>query len=378
MTISNAALGLIRRQEMEQREAEQLASYACLAGKSQGRLHSEDEHPYRTCYQRDRDRLIHSAAFRRLEYKTQVFINSAGDHYRTRLTHTLEVAQIARTLARMLSLNEDLTEAVALAHDTGHPPFGHAGERVLDAQLREVGGFEHNAQALRIVDALESRYPDFPGLNLTAETRRGILKGKSAYAGMGEGLPSRLSIEAQVVDLADEISYGSHDLDDGVDSGLIRFEETMRVPLWRRAAEWVEDRYPGLDEKHRRHRMIMQLINLKVTDAAEESLRRLREDDPTPDGRFIEFSATVKTEIAVAKNFLFGELYRHPRVQRANSRCEIILNRLFDHYRRNSGQLPAFFRNRIEFEGLERTVGDYIAGMTDRYAEEDYRQLFGF
>ena len=261
----------ITRREQEKRERECLAEYAVRSGDSKGRTHPEDEHVYRTCFQRDRDRIVHSEAFRRLEYKTQVFITGAGDHYRTRLTHTLEVSQIARTMARALAINEDLTEALALAHDLGHPPFGHAGERVLNELLADCGGFEHNAQALRIVDWLECRYPQFPGLNLTAEMRRGILKGKTAYQGMGSDLPDILSIEAQIVDIADEISYTSHDLDDGITARILNPADILNVTLWREVHEAVKQKYPGLDEKRTWYQIIIAIINAQVTGRTERN-----------------------------------------------------------------------------------------------------------
>lgn len=370
--------GLLTRGDFEARERETLSPFAALSAESLGRLYPEDEHDNRTAFQRDRDRLVHCTAFRRLEYKTQVFINKAGDHYRTRLTHTLEVGQIARTLARLLGMNEDLTEAIALAHDVGHPPFGHAGERVLDGLMQAHGGFEHNAQALRIVDALESRYPDWPGLNLTAETRRSILKRKPPYPGMGQGLPKHLTIEAQIVDLSDEISYGSHDLDDGIDSGLLTFEEVLEVPLWSKALETVNQKFPDLDDKRKRFRLITELINKQVNDAARQTSQNLQQASDDPVTWRVDFSPAMKEELQATKAFLFSRLYRHPLVLRNNTRCEMIVSGLFEHYCANPGQLRGSFRQRIESEGLERTVADYISGMTDRYAEADYRQLFGF
>ncbi len=368
----------ITRAHHEKREAKSLAPYAALSGQSKGRAHPEPEHELRTCYQRDRDRIIHSVAFRRLEYKTQVFINWAGDHYRTRLTHTLEVAQIARTLGRILGLNEDLCEANALAHDLGHPPFGHAGERILDAALSDQGGFEHNAQALRIVDWLERRYPNFPGLNLTAETRRGILKNKPPYAGMGENLPDALSMEAQVVDIADEISYNTHDLDDGIVSRLVELDDVMRLPLWSEACETVKARYPAIDVKRERDQIIVQLINRLVTDVANQTIKNLERAGDSSLDPVVNYSEEIQKKTLETKAFLTERLYQHPKVMRTTSRCNRIIERLFKHYCDNPKQLPHSFQDRIESGGLERSVVDYIAGMTDRYAEEDCRQLFGF
>lgn len=376
--MTESPLSLITREDQEAHEAQSLAPYASLSARSAGRAHPSYDHPYRTCYQRDRDRLIHCAAFRRLEYKTQVFINRAGDHYRTRLTHTLEVAQIARTLGRMLRLNVDLCEAVALAHDLGHPPFGHGGERVLNARMADHGGFEHNAQALRIIDALEHRYPDFPGLNLTAETRRGLLKNKPAYTGMGEGLTPIAAIEAQVVDIADEISYGTHDLDDGIVSGLLRLDDVLNVPLWKEAADSIHEHAPELDERRMRYRLIVRLINEQVMDVAEETLRRLGEGVDPNTKVVVEFSPPMREKINATRTFLMQHLYRHPLVMRTNARCERIIHGLFDHYHQFPEHMSESFRQRVESDGRERCVADYIAGMTDRFAEEDFRQLFGF
>ncbi|MGC9326987.1 MAG: HD domain-containing protein, partial [Candidatus Hinthialibacter sp.] len=282
-------------------------------------------------------------------------------------THTLEVSQIARTMARALALNEDLTEALALAHDLGHPPFGHAGERILNKFLKEFGGFEHNAQALRIVDWLECRYPQFPGLNLTAEMRRGILKDKPPYAGMGDGLPSIPSLEAQIVDISDEISYTSHDLDDGISVGILHPSEILHVTLWREAHEAVKQRFSNLDEKR---------IWYQVTDVLQESMRRLQQSRGVVQNNMAVYSQSMRAKVLEAREFLFERLYRHPQVLRANSRCRMVLTGLFDYYCENINLMPASFQERIDAAGLERTVADYISGMTDRFALEDYRQLF--
>ncbi len=366
----------LTRQEQEEKERNTLAPYAVCSGDSSGRQYREDEHPYRTCFQRDRDRIVHSEAFRRLEYKTQVFITGTGDHYRTRLTHTLEVSQIARTLARALSVNEDLTEALALAHDLGHPPFGHAGERVLNKRLIDHGGFEHNAQALRIVDCLECRYPQFPGLNLTKEMRRGILKDKKPYRGMGQGLPEIPSIEAQIVDISDEISYTSHDLDDGISAGILNPEDILNVTLWREAHESVKTHYPHLDERRTWYQIIIAVINTQVTDVLDESTRRLMASDGRCVNDSVAYSEWMKKKVAEARSFLFERLYWNPKVLRANNRSHMVLTGLFEYYRENVNQLPPSYQERVEESGLERTVSDYISGMTDRFAREDYRQLF--
>ncbi len=366
------------RESFELFETQKLATYAAKSGESMGRIHPETEHEFRTCYQRDRDRIIHSVAFRRLEYKTQVFLYSAGDHYRTRLTHTLEVSQITRTLGRILGVNEDLCEANALAHDLGHPPFGHEGERALNELLVDAGGFEHNAQALRIVDRLEKHYPNYPGLNLTAETRRGILKAKPPYEGRGEKLPDHLPIEAQIVDIADEISYTSHDLDDGIESGLLMPDALFHLPLWKEACARVKERFPDIDEKRKRYQIIIQLINEMVMDVAYETKRRLEQTSVLPLDNAVDYSEAMKVKIREAKDFLMDNLYRHRLVLRTNSRCRRIITKLFEHYSDNPKQLPRSFYNRIEKDGLQRSVADYVSGMTDRFAEEDHKQVFGF
>jgi dGTPase len=362
----------------EEREANQLASYAVCSANTLGRRYPEKEHDYRTCFQRDRDRIVHSEAFRRLEYKTQVFVTGSGDYYRTRLTHTLEVSQIARTLARVLCINEDLTEALALAHDLGHPPFGHTGERVLNKLLGDGLRFEHNAQALRILDCLESHYPDFPGLNLTAELRRGVLKNKKMYEENIEGLANNLSIEAQVVDIADEISYTSHDLDDGISAGFLDPHDILEVTLWRESHETVKERNPEMDQKRTWFQVIIDVINAQVTDVLNEARQRLDANDGSCLDNMVDYSDAMSGKLHEAKDFLFAQLYRHPKVVRASSHCHTVLSRLLEYYHQNADQLPLSFQKRIETDGLSRTVTDYISGMTDRFAQEDYQRLFGF
>ncbi|MBD3267952.1 deoxyguanosinetriphosphate triphosphohydrolase [bacterium] len=371
-------LPLITREHLEQHENQTLAPYATRSKESMGRIHPEEEHPFRTCFQRDRDRIIHCVAFRRLEYKTQVFINSAGDHYRTRLTHSLEVAQIARSLARMLGANEDLCEAVALAHDLGHPPFGHSGERVLNRLLGEDNQFEHNAQALRIVDTLENRYPEFPGLNLTAETRFSILKGKPAYEGTHQHYPGSLPVEAQIVDMADEISYTTHDLDDGIESRLLEKDCMLRVPLWNEAHEEVQKRSPEMDIKRKRYQIIIHLINMKVMNVAATTKKRLEENLFQVKDDLVGYSDDMAAKCKAVKQFLWQNLYRHPEVLRSMSRSQRILQGLFEHYIANPEQLPPSYLNRMDAETLERVVADYLSGMTDRFAEQDFRQLYGY
>ena len=362
---------------------------ACRSTRSAGRRWPEEPDPFRTAYQRDRDRIIHSSAFRRLQYKTQVFINHEGDHYRTRLTHTLEVAQIARTIARRLRLNEDLTEAVALAHDLGHTPFGHAGEEVLDRLMRNHGGFEHNIQSFRIVDELERAYPDFPGLNLTRESRHGIFA-HSSRAGFvpddlqGLGAPP---LEAQVADLADEIAYSAHDMEDGLSSGLIGVGDLEASALFRR-------HWPGSFEENQHYgrvkvrTLLRRVIADLVIALVGETERRIREAGiEDPDGSGPEASASASPvvglparhdgELRELKAILHQRLYRHPRVADTTEAETRRLPGLFRHYLERPEDLPAHFRQRIGRSSRERVVCDYIAGMTDRFATWDHQRRFG-
>jgi len=363
----------MHRDALEERELRELAPYACKSRTSRGRLHAEEEHPYRTAYQRDRDRIVHSAAFRRLEYKTQVFVNSFGDYYRTRLTHTMEVAQIARTIARALRLNEDLTEAIALGHDLGHGPFGHTGEDALAALMADHGGFEHNRHALRIVELLERKYPEYPGLNLTAEVRASLLK----HA--GEPLP----LEAQAVDAADRIAYNTHDLDDGLTSGLLREEQLASVALWRTAAESVKRRYPDLDADRRRYHTVRMLIDHSVTDLLETSQQRLEEAAPSnPEEargrprRLVAPSPEMEQEQADLARFLFENLYNEYRVRRMRAKASRFVREMFLALVGDPRLLPPAARAWAEAQGTHRGVCDYLAGMTDREALLEYRRLF--
>ncbi len=385
------------RRDLELQEERTLAPYAVKARDSRRRLHPEAEHPYRTCFQRDRDRIIHSTAFRRLEYKTQVFVIHEGDYYRTRLTHTLEVAQIAGTIARALRLNGDLVQTIALAHDLGHGPFGHSGEDALTALMKGHGGFNHNLQALRIVDLLEDRYVDFPGLNLTWEVREGLNKHRVCLASgpwcgflkpqplgpSAQSPPRNLSCEAQVVDISDEIAYDNHDLDDGLTSGLIDEESLNRIPLWKRVSREVRRRHPAIDPKRRRYQIIRRLIDLEVTDLLQESARRIRErrirqpaDAQRLDEPVIAFSGSMKRLRTPLKGFLQRELYHHHRVVRMADKAQRFLTALFEVYLRNPQQLPHTTRQRLKKEDTHRVVCDYIAGMTDRYALAEYKKLF--
>lgn len=384
---------MIAREAVEERERRSLIPAAMKAADSRGRVHPEPEHPYRTSFQRDRDRVIHSTAFRRLEYKTQVFVNHEGDYYRTRLTHTIEVAQIARSIARALGLNEDLTEAVSLSHDLGHTPFGHSGQDALNAIVGEVEPqteprrFEHNRQSLRIVDVLERRYPEFPGLNLTFEVRESIAKHAKTSGGAtveGMDLSTRPLLEAQVADASDSIAYDNHDIDDGLKSGLITEEDLAEVALWRAAQETIAKRYPGLSLKERRIPTVRYLINQEVTDIVNWSSDRIREATvDSPDAAraaplLVGFSPEFSAQRKALQVFLHRRLYGHWRVRRMQIKAERFLRDLFLAYHEHPDQLPADFRAAVERNPAEkkRIITDYVAGMTDRYAQEEYQKLF--
>jgi dGTPase len=383
--LASRASGLRTRSRYEQEEAERLAAVAVRSRESRGRVVPESEHPYRTAFQRDRDRVVHSRGFRRLEYKTQVFVYHEGDHYRNRLTHTLEASQIARTIARALRLNEDLAEAIVLAHDLGHTPFGHAGEHALAALMRDHGGFDHNRQSLRVVDLLEERYPDFRGLNLTYETREGILKHGCSWEHpmpVPESSASP-SLEAQVADRADEIAYLNHDLDDGLRSELLSLETLNEVRLWREARQEALERVGVAPERIRRAQTIVALINRLVTDLVETSARRIAssgigslEEVRAAKEPLADLSAEVAQEKAALKTFLYENLYHHPRVMRMTRKAERILADLFRLYRDDPAQLPQQVVDRFPIDGEARAIADYIAGMTDRFAlAEHHRQV---
>jgi dGTPase len=385
----------LSREALEDRERDSLAPYAARSGRTRGRVHAEPEHPYRTAFQRDRDRIIRSTAFRRLMYKTQVFVNYEGDHYRTRLTHTIEVAQIARTAARALNLNEDLTEAVALAHDVGHTPFGHSGEEALRALMAEHGGFEHNAHGLRVVDLLEHPYEGFPGLNLSYEVREGMAKHRTHHdqpcvEGFEPGRPP--SLEAQVVEAADAMAYDSHDLDDGLAAEMITGEDLVDLTLWQRALARAAERTPvgaplgragrsAADLSPRR--VVKVLIDIEVTDLLETTQARLaRADLRSPDDvrgrdqRLVGFSDELAGGKAELEAFLMERIYRHYRVSRMMAKARRFIEELFRAYIDNPRQLPPPHQARIAEEGPYRTVCDYVAGMTDRFAQNEYRKLF--
>ncbi len=370
----------------------ELASYASDPSKTRGRRHSEPPPENRTEFQRDRDRIIHSNAFRRLEYKTQVFVNHEGDLFRTRLTHSLEVAQIARTLARSLRVSEDLTEAIALAHDLGHTPFGHAGQDELNACMRELapqaGGFEHNLQSLRVVDELEERYAEFNGLNLCFETREGILKHCSAtharqLGAVGERFLDRTqpSLEAQLANLADEVAYNNHDVDDGLRSGLITLEQLQEVGIFARHYAEVARRYPQLAPRRATSETIRRMINTLIVDLTATSLARIRDhapasaDDVRRAPPLAGVSAAVRREADELKKFLFDNLYRHYRVVRMTTKAQRIVRELFQAFLGDPRLLPPDYR-REQPQDQARAISDYIAGMTDRYAIREHRRLF--
>jgi len=373
------------RHHLETRERKVLAPYAAHSADSLGREHPEPEHPHRPAFQRDRDRIIHTAAFRRLEYKTQVFVNHEGDHYRTRLTHTIEVSQVARSIARTLGLNEELAEAVALAHDLGHPPFGHAGEKMLDELMEGYGGFEHNRQSLRIVEVLERSYPAFPGLNLTWETREGIIKHIASYTGsMPVGLDNgiALSLEAQVVDVADEIAYNNHDLDDAMRSEVFSAEDAMETSLWREHCEAARGAFPEADADVIRHEAIRRIINAQVGDLVSSVQRRVEElglkdiaDVRERANGVAAFSAEMAKRNLELKSFLMRRMYRNERVGQLQESARRTIADLFEAYVSDPSRLPAHVVPREEVDGRRRMVCDYISGMTDRFALEQNRRF---
>jgi dGTPase len=377
---------LANRAQLEVLEAQQLAPYAQLSSASRGRTHREEEHPYRTAYQRDRDRILHTTAFRRLEYKTQVFVNYEGDHYRTRLTHTLEVAQLARTMARALLVNEDLVEAIAMAHDLGHTPFGHAGEATLHDLMRDRGGFNHNTHGLRIVEELEERYPGFPGLNLTWEVREGIIKHATDYdtPEANEFEPQwRATLEGQITSVADEVAYNTHDLDDGLRSGLIHPRQLRGLPLWDEVLQALEIRPDGDFADLERSRVVRYLVNLEVGDVLRSTDERLQELRPASlvevrkqAHDVVGFSAELQAKNRQLKDFLLQNLYRHWKAMRARSKAERMLRDLFCAYVESPQQLPPWVQDKIRGGNKHRIICDYVAGMTDRFALEEHGKMF--
>ena len=375
-----------------------LAPYAARDSTSRGRRHAEPPPRYRSEYQRDRDRIVHSGAFRRLEYKTQVFVNHEGDMFRTRLTHSVEVAQIARSAARALGLNEDLTEAIALAHDLGHTPFGHAGQDALNRCMKDYGGFEHNLQSLRVVDELEERYAEFDGLNLTYETREGILKHCSLRNAQELGeLGDRFlrkrqpGLEAQLANLADEVAYNNHDVDDGLRAGLITVEQLRGIGLFEEQYRLVTEDHPNLSRRRLLHEVVRRMINSQVTDLIETSRAAIEaagvggiEDVRAASAPLIGFSTAMSVRNRELKRFLHEHLYRHYRVRRMTAKADRIVGGLFEAFMGDTHLLPQDYQDKIlrmagegrDVAARARVVADYVAGMTDRYAIDEYEKLF--
>ncbi len=375
-----------KRPQLEEFEAMSLAPYALRSAESRGRAYPEPESATRTAFNRDRDRIIHTTPFRRLMYKTQVFVFFEGDHYRTRLTHTLEVSQLGRALARGLGGNEDLTEAICLAHDLGHAPFGHAGEHMLNILMADHGGFNHNTQSYRIVTELENRYPDFPGLNLTYETREGMLKHETDYdvSEAAEYEPDkRASLEAQIANLADEIAYDAHDLDDGLRARLFTLEELEELAIWRELCDFAGWK-PGMTfTSMHRHEIIRELIGRSVTDVmirTDETLTSNHIDSPEKLQRHstnvVGYSPEFGQKVRALKRFLFERMYRHYRLVRMQTKAERFIADLFEAYVKEPHMLPNETQARLSNRPVERVVADYIAGMTDRYALDDWQRLY--
>lgn len=378
---------MLTRKEIEVFEDKTLAFYAMRSRDSRGRQYKEAEHSYRSAYQRDRDRIVHCVAFRRLEYKTQVFVIFEGDYYRTRLTHTLEVSQIARTIGKNLRLNEDLIEAIALAHDLGHAPFGHAGEEALKELMKDHQGFNHNLQGYRVITELEHRYPNFKGLNLSWEVREGIVKHLTEFdipAHIPEfessGVPT---LEAQVVDIADEIAYDNHDLDDGLTSNLIREEDLREIPLWKSVAKNIQENSLQMDKDMLKYQIIKSLIDSQVTDLLEESDKRLKnfesksaQEVRLKNERLISFSERMQKERKEIRDFLYKNLYNHYRVIRMTNKAKRFIEDLFNVYLNSPGQLPPFVQERLKKEEIHRVICDYIAEMTDRFVLDEHKKLF--
>lgn len=377
---------IFTRQQLEELEDQNLAPYAVRSKDSKGRAHPEDEPDYRTVFQRDRDRILHTTAFRRLEYKTQVFINYEGDYYRTRLTHTLEVAQIGRSIARALGANEDLVESICLAHDLGHPPFGHSGERELSRLMVDHGGFNHNKHSFRIVTELEKRYPEFEGLNLTWEVLEGMIKHETEYdvSDAADFDPDlRGHLEAQIANAADELAYTAHDLDDGLRSGMITPVDLSGISLWEVINESVGRRRTETLDELSRHRLIRRLINIEITDLTQSIDRMIRRSGIRDVGELqklpynvVGFSEDMHRRNRELKDFLYSNLYNHYRVKRMAVKAERIIEKLFNAFIQEPTILPDSFQLMVDDKGLEQTVCYYIAGMTDRYAIDEYQKIF--
>jgi dGTPase len=376
------------REELEQLEHQTLAPYAQFSDETRGRVYRETPPEWRTQYQRDRDRVIHSRAFRRLEYKTQVFLNGTGDHLRTRLTHTMEVAAIARNIASALRLNADLAETIALAHDLGHSPFGHKGETVLARLMKGHGGFEHNSQSLRIVEELEQKYPDFSGLNLSWEVREGLAKHHTAYdhPGQRKGFDAKnSSIEAQIANLSDEIAYYSHDLDDGLESGLLSEKKLIaNVRVWANAQKQVRKQFGRLADESRRYIIIRTIIDMQIRDVVHTSERLIKKagvksaDDVRRHPRaLVQYSPERRELNLELRDYLYKNLYYNPVVHQPNLRAVKVLGELFNYYLAHPKEIGESSRRRLKKVGLHRAVCDYLAGMTDRYVMQESERLFG-
>ncbi len=381
---------LNRRIDIEKRETVNLAPYAARAADSRGRVYPQDEHPFRTAFQRDRDRIIHSSAFRRMEYKTQVFLPHEGDHFRTRLTHTIEVAQIARTLARGWRVNEDLTEAIALVHDLGHTPFGHAGEDVLDELLADYGGFNHNRQSLRVVDILEQRYPEYPGLNLSYEVREGIVKHETKVRIIHPDFDdnARPTLEASLVDAADEIAYNGHDVDDGISSGLVSLDDISELSIFSGETDGIRSpfesgkAFDNLSDDQKRYAVVRYLVNVMASDVLIETENRIKKHSIAdleslrrhPD-KICGYSSPMLEKVAGLKAFLKSKLYRHPNLLKMSALAEETLKVLFAELRQNTSLMPQRYQEMLMTEDKQVVIADYIAGMTDRYAEALFEQL---
>ena len=376
---------MINRQDIEKLENEYLAPFAVKSGESWGRATAEEEHPYRTRFQRDRDRVIHTSAFRKLEYKTQVFVYHEGDYYRTRLTHSLEVAQITRSICKSLQLNEDLAEAIALAHDLGHPPFGHTGQDVLNELMKDHDGFEHNKQSLRIVKVLEKRYVEFEGLNLTWEVQEGMSKhsrdtDNPLLNETGHRYPS---LEGQVADFADGIAYNAHDLDDGITSNLIDSEQLREVALWQENEKKLEQQYSNLDFELKKYQIVKRIINDLITDFRKTTQENIKQygvrsvsDVRSCQKRVAGFSKEVAEKNNELKKFLYKNMYRHRRVRHMEFKAELYLTKLFDAYTRIPQLLPESVLANEHQGSLPRRICDYISGMTDRSSIDEYRKLY--
>ncbi|MBM3263726.1 MAG: deoxyguanosinetriphosphate triphosphohydrolase [candidate division Zixibacteria bacterium] len=377
---------LVTREDLQEIENRTLSLYAVKSAQSRGRKYPEPEDPFRTCFQRDRDRVVHSKAFRRLEYKTQVFVFHEGDHYRTRLTHTMEVAGVSQTIARNLGVNQDLAITIALAHDLGHPPFGHSGERALNRLMQEHGGFDHNKQSLRVIEQIEWRYPDFPGLNLAWETREGIVKHNTPYdtPDPAEFEPGKCaSIEAQIANLADEITYNTHDIDDCVTAGFITLDDIRKLEICDDATRNATRKAKHLDETRQKYQIVRALLNLQITDVVHTTHQNLETHriSSVEDVRNIGFNLVNYSEDMIRKNtglreFLRTKFYEHYRVMRMSRKATRFLEDLFEEFRKDPRQLPPAVQRDLHNMPLERAICDYIAGMTDRYALDEHKRLF--